>query len=298
MSSGTLRYSVHAVADDTGADRDLTVFDATRAYHVSADGRRVLLWDNSPGARLERVLLRDMDGTPPVAIGPGAPAAMTPDGAWVAVIGDGRANNRVRNKLTLLPTGAGQPRTIDLSIDIEPLHGSALGRSDWSRRSYDFSADGTRLLIPSGSARNRQPRVYVYDLPKNSMKPVTPEGITGPAAISPDGRTVAVTEPSGLVAYSVDDNSKKALPGEPEPGHVVAWSSDGRSLFVVEQTNAFARVFRRDVATGHRQLVREIRAQAPAGVTAFDVFVSRDGRSLAYSTALRLANVFVVEGLR
>jgi hypothetical protein len=140
--------------------------------------------------------------------------------------------------------------------------------------------------------------VYVYDLPQDAVKAVTPEGITGPAVLSPDGRMVAVKEQSRLVTYSVDDNAIKTLPGAPEPGNVAAWSSDGRSLFVVEQTDASARVFRRDIATGRRDLVREIHAQAPAGVTAFDVFVSRDGRGFAYSTALRLANVFVVEGLR
>lgn len=59
-----------------------------------------------------------------------------------------------------------------------------------------------------------------------------------------------------------------------------------------------ARVFRHDVVTGARSFVREIRAQAPAGITAFDVFVSRNGESYAYGTALRLANVYVIDGLR
>ena len=298
MSAGTLRYSVHAVAEHQSRDRDLTVFDATRLYHLSADGRRALLWDNSPGAQRDRVLLRGVDGTPPVSIGPGAPAAISPDGAWVAIIGDGSTNQRTRNKLTLFPTGAGMPRTIDLPIEIHPIYAGGQGRSDWERRVYDFSDDGTRLLIPDGNAPGRPSRVYVYDLAQDSLKPVTPEGTTGPAVLSPDGRTVVIKEQSQLIAYAVEDNQKKPLPGGPEAGNVAAWSTDGRSLFVVEQADAVARVFRRDVATGRRDLVRELRAQSPAGVTAFDVFVSRDGRSVAYSTALRLANLFVVEGLR
>jgi eukaryotic-like serine/threonine-protein kinase len=298
LSAGTVRYSVHADGEE-GRHRDLSVFDATRLYHLSADGQRALLSDNSPGARLERVLLRSVDGSPPVAIGPGAPAAMSPDGMWVAVIGDGRSNvRRVRNKLTLFPTRAGQPRTIDLPIDIEFLYGGALGRNDWARRAYDFSDDGRRLLIPFGTARGQGPRVYVYDLPQDATKAVTAEGITGPAVLSPDGRMVAVQEQSRLVAYSIDDGTNETFPGGPEPGNVAAWSSDGRALFVVEQTDSMARVFRRDVTTGRRDLIREIRAQSPAGVGAFDVFVSRDGRRFAYSTSLRLANVFVVEGLR
>jgi hypothetical protein len=57
-------------------------------------------------------------------------------------------------------------------------------------------------------------------------------------------------------------------------------------------------VFRRDLTSGARELVREIRPQTPAGLTAFDVFISRDGQSYAYSVHQRLANVFVIEGLR
>jgi hypothetical protein len=44
--------------------------------------------------------------------------------------------------------------------------------------------------------------------------------------------------------------------------------------------------------------VRDIRVQDPAGVTAFDILVSRDGQAYAYMKSLRLANLFVVEGLR
>jgi hypothetical protein len=69
-------------------------------------------------------------------------------------------------------------------------------------------------------------------------------------------------------------------------------------LYVVEQVDELARVFRRDIDTGRRTLVREIRPQPPAGLTSFDLFVSRDGRAVAYTTSLRLANVYVIEGLR
>jgi Tol biopolymer transport system component len=298
ITAGTLRYSVHGARDGHGPEQDLTVFDATRVFHVGADGRQLLLWDNSPGAGRDRVFLRHVDGTPPIPLGPGAPAAVLPDGAWAAVIGNGVSNERIRNKLTLLPVGVGSARTIDLPIDIEPLGGTALGRMDWSRRTYEFSTDGRRLLMPFGRESDRPPRVYVYDLPGNAMKAITPEGLTGSSVLSPDGRFVAVSDGPQVVIHAVDDGGKRTLAGMPESGNVAAWSSDGKSLLLIEQVNELARVFRRDIETGQRTLVREIRAQSPAGLTSFEPFVSRDGRAYAYTRSLRLGNVFVIEGLR
>ncbi len=107
-----------------------------------------------------------------------------------------------------------------------------------------------------------------------------------------------MNEKSGVVIYAVDTGKQRPLPGKPEFANVAAWSSDARSLFVIEQSGVLARVFRHDVATGERAFVREIQAQAPAGVLAFDVFVSRNGDAYAYATAVRLANVYVIRGLR
>ena len=298
ITAGTLRYTVSGQQSSASGERDLAVFDATRLYAMTPDGGHVLLWDNSPAARGQHVFVRSMSGTPAVPLGPGASAALSPDGTWAAVIGNGVSNERIRNKLTLFPIRAGTARTIDLPIDIEPIFAGTFGRTDWARRNYDYSSDGKRLLVPFGRATGRPPRVYVYDVAPNTMKAITPEGITGPAALSPDGRHVAVNQESGVVIYTVDTDEPRPLPGVSEFARVAAWGSDGRSLFLVEQTDAVARVFRRDVVTGARSFVREIRAQAPAGVTAFDVFVSRNGEAYAYGTALRLANVYVIDGLR
>jgi hypothetical protein len=296
ISAGALRFGVYGAIDQQ--ERDLSVFDATRLFHISADGRHVLLWDNSPGAGRDRVFRRNIDGSELVPIGPGAPAAVSPDGDWAAIFGDGVTNQGIRNKMTLIPTRVGTARTIDLPINVQVVGGEGLGRPNWAQRTYDFSADGTRLLIPHGRAGDRPPRVYVYDVTSNATTPITPEGVTGAAVLSPDGRFVAVNHPSGVVVHSVDDGSQRDLAGPPEPGHVAAWSADGRSLFVVDQEGDTARVFRREIASGTRELIRVLRAQSPAGVTAFEVFVSRNGQAYAYTTSLRLANLYVVEGLR
>ena len=131
ITAGTLRYSAHVEREGRPYSRDLSVFDATRVFHLSPDGQQVLLWDNSPGALWDNspgaprdmVFVRHADGAPAIPLGPGAPAALTPDGAWAAVIGNGVSSERIRNKLTLLPIGVGSARTFDLPFEIEPIGG-------------------------------------------------------------------------------------------------------------------------------------------------------------------------------
>jgi Tol biopolymer transport system component len=236
-----------------------------------------------------------MDGSPAVRLGPGYPLGLSPDGAWVAILGDGVSNRGVSNKLTLVPTGAGTPRTIDLPHEFRRLN--PLGRE---RESFhvEFSADSRRLMVPSDGAENLAARIYVIDLQEGWTRPVTPEGVPGPAAFSPDGRSVAVIEATQLVLYSVDDGTRRVLPGGPEPALVARWSSDGRSLLLIETRGATARVLRRHMETGAREFLREVRVSDPAGVVFLDVWVSRDAQAYAYSAGRRTMNLFVVEGLR
>ncbi len=296
VSAGRIRFSAHGSSG--GTERDLSVFDATRVHHLGADGRQALLWDNSPAGGLARVFLRGLDGTPAVPLGPGAPVAISPKGDWVAVIGDGKSNDRVRNKLSLLPTGVGSLRTLDLPVAAEPTNSSATGRTDWERRTYDVSSDGARILIPFGRSGDRPPSVHVYDLRDASMRQITPDGVTGPAVLSPDGGRVAVNQSDRVVVYPVDGGEPQQLRGAAEPGKLVRWSADGRALFVVELANTVARLFRRELATGERAFVREVKVHEPAGVTAFDVWVSGDGAAYAYSALRRVSNLFVIQGLR
>jgi hypothetical protein len=109
---------------------------------------------------------------------------------------------------------------------------------------------------------------------------------------------VAVNDSSGVRVHTVDDGTDRVLPGGAEPGALAAWGPDGKSLLTVEVQDDLARVIRRDIVSGSRALLREIRVQDASGVTSLDFLVSRDGRAYAYTKLVRLTNLFVVEGLR
>jgi hypothetical protein len=299
ISATTLRYSVHGSprTDDRGID--LSAFDATRIGHMRADGNVLALWDNSGGSGEDRIFLRAMRGLPPVRLGPGLPFALTPDGSSVAVLHEPVADsNTFHRTVVLTPTGPGSPRTLALGVEVRQAVSNALGRIDSTSRTADFSADGGRLLIPAGRMPGQPARVYVHDRREGWTKAVTPEHITGPAVLSPDGRRVVVKQGQTLMAYDVDGTGQQPLPGPAEPGMPARWSVDGRAIFLTESDGPAVSVVRRSVDTGRRDVIRQIRLPDPAGVMSFDVWVGADGESAAYATARSTGALFLVDGLR
>jgi serine/threonine protein kinase len=299
INTTTLRHSVQGALRGGGRDIDLSAFDAMRLGHLRADGEAVALWDNSAGSGRDLVFLRTMRGLPPVRLGRGRPLAITPDGASIAVLHDPVDDtNAFHRTVVLTPTGPGSARKLDLPVEVKQAVSNALGRRDLTARNADFSADGSRLLIPAGRTPGQSARVFVHDLHEGWTTPVTPEGVTGPAVLSPDGRRVVVKEGRSLVAYSVNGGFVQPLPGPAEPGVPARWSADGHFIFVLEYAGTAARLVRRRVSTGTREVLREIRAPDPAGLMFFDTWVSADGQTHAYGTSQSSGTLFLVKGLR
>jgi hypothetical protein len=296
---GSLRISVHGAASPEAPERDLSAFDASRILQLGSDGTKLLLQDTSTASRDRGTLfIRPMDGSAPIQLGSSAGLAVSPDGAWIAALGDGSTPTTRSSEITLIPTGAGKPRTIELPVEVEYAYGNQFGTNVWELRNPEFSADGERLLLPVGRDASGEARAYVHDFVEGWTRPVTPAGVTGPFVLSPDGRFVAGQEPDGLYTYSVDTGDRRRLPGERDPGMLARWSEDQRSLYLVEQNGATATVYERSLETGRRALVHRIRAPDPAGVMRFALWVARDGKAYAYTLGRMLENLFLLENIR
>jgi Tol biopolymer transport system component len=259
-----------------------------RAYvaSLSTDGRSLLV-DEGDGGFGGSTYLRRTDGSPTVRLGDGRPFDLSPDGRWALSLVSGSPS-----RLVLLPTEPGEPRPV------------TNGRIElvWGR----WFPDGVRLLVlgrePGGALR-----LFVQDVGGGEARALTPEGFPLPepsrfgpaAAISPDGKQVAVLGPgSKLSVLSVEGGEPREIPGL-EPSAPLGWSSDGRLLYARAFEAVPARILQVDPLTGEKQLWRDLAPSDAVGVMSIDaVQVMPDGSSYAYRYSRRLLDLYLVSGLR
>ena len=118
--------------------------------------------------------------------------------------------------------------------------------------------------------------------------------------VSPDGHFVVATGPDQRIyLYPLAGGEPTALPGA-TPGDIPArWTTDGRALFVYRRHPIPVQVVRLDVATGRRELWKELVPSDSAGVTEVgSVIPTPDGRSYVYSYIRELSDLYVVEGVK
>jgi len=264
--------------------RDLSTLDWGLGPILSEDGQVVVYTEQGEGGGPGySVYLRRLDGSPAVRLGEGNAAAISPDGKWVlaALIRTSPV------QMVLLPTGVGEPRP--LPADSISHDGDAV-----------FLPDGGRILFV-GNEPGRPPRVFVQDLDGGAARAVTEEGVIG-TVITPDGRHVVVSDANekNISLHSLDDGSARPVPGLESGDSPLRFSSDGRHLYVAGQPNELpARVYRIDVTTGRRELLRELMPPDPGGTNIFVCSaISPDGKTLVYFHSSSLERLYLAEGLK
>ena len=266
-------------------ERDLTGLEWSYGPILSADGKTAVFTEQGEaGGPGYSVYLRKLDGSAPVRLGEGHAMAISPDGKWVltALI------RTTPTQIVLLPTGAGEPKTFPKD-DIEHLDGP-FGA---------FLPDGKRILF-GGHAPGRPSRVFVQELAGGPAKPVTPEGVVT-RLLSPDGQSLVTQTPEGLALIPLEGGASRPIPGS-EPGdRPLQFTADGRSLFFrSDRVQEFpARVLRLDVATGRRDVWKELMPGDPAGITLLaPAAISADGKTILFMYGRSLADLYLAEGLK
>jgi eukaryotic-like serine/threonine-protein kinase len=279
LSRNTWRREIVGLAPGQTAERNLTWLDWSFPTALSEDGQTVLFDEQNLPSYLS--YLRRTDGGPAVLLGNNRSADLSPDGKWALV---GKEDG---TDLTLVPTGAGQPRKLQ-NLGMRP-------------QQSDFFPDGRRILI-SGSEPGRGLRLYVYDIDGAKAKALTPEGVNtiNSDPVAPDGRSAFAFGPDRrLMIYPTEPGEPRAVPGFQAEDVPIRWTSDGRAIWVFKPNEVPTKIYGLDVTTGERTLWKELTPPDPAGVLQIGpIQMTPDGKSYVYSYRRTLDELFLVEGLK
>jgi eukaryotic-like serine/threonine-protein kinase len=254
IDSGELVYVVeHKVRQvwRLGSDRSATALPlptTVEGFDIDASGVRVAFtdWDPSPGRTSLRLLELSTGGER--SLGEGLCPAISPNGRWVASLGDRAGEMGLR----LIDLESGESRTLIADS-------RAPGRPDGALfRCPAFSPDGLRIAVAVGKAEKESLQIVERSGASSDLG----AGLFGPPVFSPSGRRLAVCDfepdPARLRLF---DGMSEEIPDVPMlcPFRTApAWSDDETVWLVEEQ--------KRDPAlVGHALDGREI-GRRPLGV--------------------------------
>jgi hypothetical protein len=161
----------------------------------------------------------------------------------------------------------------------------------------DLFPDGKRL-IASGAEHGHAYRAYAVDIASGRSTPITPEGVVSDV-LSHDGKQLAAQDLSGnVVIYSLEGKPARTVPST--NGMLpLQWSLDGRFLLTTVPDEVPGRVLRVDVADGRQELVRSLLPSDAGGVySLWNLHLTPDGKTYAYSYRQTLSTLYLAEGLR
>ena len=118
-------------------------------------------------------------------------------------------------------------------------------------------------------------------------------------ALSPDGRLATMPKPGTLSLIPLKGGDARAIVGLSTDFWLLRYSGDGRSIFLGTFRRGPCEIHRLDLITGRADLFKTLAPADRAGLAGcWDVDVSSDGRSYAYSYTRHRTDLIVGEGLR
>ena len=306
----SVRAQIACALQGDSQPRDLASLGSSFLADLSPDGRKALLTYRGPGAQSSEgdVVLRPTDSDSFVRLGKGSAEALSPDGRWAAAVLWGNeaftkiwANEKFRGtppradvpptavaSIVLLPTGAGEPRTLGMS-------GLAIIRA------IGFHPDCRRLIV-SASDSGQAERLWVREVEGGAApRSLSPPGLYAltSAFLSPDGRwAAAVDGEDALWLVPVEGGEPKRMPGVEDGESFAGWTGDGKAFHVFRYSGKLV-IHRVDFPTGSRRLWKEAFLPDPTGAQGpYAVVAAKDAEAWAAGYQSLLGELYLVEGLK
>jgi len=266
-------------------ERDLSWLDLSTVSDLARDAQSVIFSEVGQAPLQDYFIYqRKTDGSPAVKLGDGLISAISPDGMWVLSEGGQDPQHPV-----LLPTGPGETRTL-----------STPGLTQFGAPSWTPDSKMVVYEATDGHAW----RMYLQDLVGGAPKPITPE-LSGPyyqeaQFVSPDGKSVFGRDLENKAkAYPLNGSQEIEIPGLQVEESFAGWAADSRSVYVFRSDAYPVHLFKVDISTGTRKIIREIMPEDPVGLdSVFSVRISRDEKSCVYSYQRSLSELYLATGLR
>ena len=272
-----LRNEISVLAPGAAAERDFSWLDLSSSPFLSRDASLLLFSDESVSAGTNYAVgLRKTDGGAVVRLGEGLTSGLSPDAkSALAIV-------FTPPQLVIYPTGPGETRHL-------PRGGLQ------TYQSASWFPDGKNVLV-CGNEAGRASRCYAQDVSGGAPRPVTPDGTTR-GVVSPDGAQILCFSQGG--SWTIVPAGGGAPRPVPEMGladYVIGWNPDGRSLNLFRPENVPFRMESLDLASGRRELVREVAPADRAGLLeGGGASISDDRKSYAYDYSRMTSQLFLVE---
>jgi hypothetical protein len=102
-----------------------------------------------------------------------------------------------------------------------------------------------------------------------------------------------------LYLYPLEGGEPQPIVGLAPDEAPTGWSADGRFLYVFRRRDVPVRVFKLEVATGKKELWRELMPADGAGIVdVAPVIPTPNGQAYVYGYSRTLSDMYVVEGLK
>jgi len=262
---------------------ELTWLDWSLANDLSPDGKTLLFSESGEGGGPGySAYTRSTDGAPAVRLGEGSAQSLSPDGkSATGLLGISSGEPRI----FIYPIGAGEPKTLPREgIDVQ---------------SVAWMPDGKRLLM-TASEPGHGPRIFLRPL-DGKPRAISPEGYrTSARSVSPDGRHAVARGPDQRwYLYPIEGGEPAPVPGLGPSDQPMGWTEDGKSVWVFRRAELPAKVSRLDIATGKRELWKELLPADASGVTEVTApLPTPDGKYYVYTYIRRLSDLYVAQGLK
>ena len=281
LSNEQFRTEITGIDPATGKERrGLEWFNGSLMGDILPDGKAIVFVEwGGPAGSLYLMVYRKLDGSAPVALGPGASPKFSPDGTTAAAPILTRPP-----EVALHPVGTGESRRLPVG-DIVSLVSAA------------WFPDGRHLLL-IGATEGQPLRTYEMDLEGGKPQPLGPPDFTG-VAVAKDEKRIAGRNASGeVVVFDRETQKMQTIPGMGPQDQFEKWTEDGQALLVSSATPWEARMYRVEGVTGKRTLLQAVELSEKAGsVSNLRLRYAEDSKTYVYNSRRILGTMYVVEGL-